>query len=373
MSRRMGDVIKLAAVPTEDQDDTADQWVEEIAAERAAQRAENVEAYSERLVDGAAFILDQPATPPAVWGVGNRVLWAEGESLVIAGTPGVGKSTIAAQLVSASVGLRSDVLGYPVTECAKVLVLAMDRPRQIARNYARFFSAANRDVLAGRLVFLKGPPLADFAVDERQFLDLCTAAGLGPGDRVVVDSIKDAAVGLSEDRVGAAYNRARQLVLAEGIDVVELHHMKKNGSGDGPPKALGDVYGSTWITSGAGSVVLIHGVAGDPVVTLLHLKQPMDDVGPLVVTHTETGDSTVDTKSTDVVEIVRNCGPRGASTEDVAVVLCEASRPTKGQIERARRRLAAAAQRGALIKRDGIERGANQQPGRWFLSRSDGN
>lgn len=368
MGRRMGDVIKLAAVAT---DEPNDSWGEEVVEADAEQRAEIVEAYTDRLVDGAAFILDQPATPPAVWGIGNRVLWAEGESLVIAGTPGVGKSTIAAQLVSASIGLRSDVLGYPVTECAKMLVLAMDRPRQIARNYARFFGVDDRDVLAERLVFLKGPPLADFADDDRQFLDLCVAAGLGPGDRVVVDSIKDAAVGLSEDRVGAAYNRARQFVLAEGIDVVELHHMKKNGNGDGPPKSLADVYGSTWITSGAGSVVLIHGVAGDPVVTLLHLKQPMDDVGPLVVTHAETGNSTVDTKSTDVVEIVRNCGPKGASTEDVAVVLCETARPTKGQIERARRRLAAAAQRGALVKRDGVERGTNQQPGRWFLAASN--
>jgi hypothetical protein len=33
-------------------------------------------------------------------------------------------------------------------------------------------------------------------------------------DTVVVDSLKDAAIGLSHDDVGSAYNRARQIAIA---------------------------------------------------------------------------------------------------------------------------------------------------------------
>jgi hypothetical protein len=37
----------------------------------------------------------------------------------------------------------------------------------------------------------------------------------------------------------------------------------------------------TWLTSGAGSVILLNGQPGDPIVSLHHLKQPAAAVGPL--------------------------------------------------------------------------------------------
>ncbi|WP_055477196.1 AAA family ATPase [Gordonia sp. HS-NH1] len=323
----------------------------------------------DHLIDGAVWLFDEPDAAPALWGSGSRVLWSAGEALTISGPPGVGKTSVAAQVVSGSLGLRDRVLGFPVTECRRVLYLAMDRPAQARRNIRRFFEPEDRERLAGRLVIKQGPPWVDFAVDSDAFVELCARAGLQPGDRVVVDSIKDAAVGLSEDRVGAEYNRARQKVLTAGVDVLELHHMVKR-SGDGPPKTLADVYGSQHITAGAGSVVLLHGVAGDQVVTLLHLKQPMDDVGPLFVTHDPTGRSTVDGSATDVVTLVRSQGAKGATATDVAVMLCDTSRPSRSQIEKARRRLTEAVGRGALVKRDG-ERGGSgddgRSPTRWFL------
>ena len=43
---------------------------------------------------------------PALWGVGESVLWAAGEPLKIVGHQGVGKTTIAQQLALHRLGLR---------------------------------------------------------------------------------------------------------------------------------------------------------------------------------------------------------------------------------------------------------------------------
>ena len=84
--------------------------------------------------------------------------------------------------------------------------------------------------------------------------------------------------------MGGNVNRAVQYVVVEGIEVVGLHHQRK-GQGGAKPNGLEDVYGSTWLTAGMGSVVLLWGAAGDPNVELRHLKQPVAEVGPLRIEH----------------------------------------------------------------------------------------
>ncbi|MDT1837607.1 AAA family ATPase, partial [Acinetobacter baumannii] len=88
-----------------------------------------------------------------VWGRGENVLWAEGEALMIYGGSGVGKTTIAGQLIRALILADGDVLGLPVTPAAgRVLYLAMDRPSQAARSLSRQFHAgAHRPALSERL------------------------------------------------------------------------------------------------------------------------------------------------------------------------------------------------------------------------------
>lgn len=68
-----------------------------------------------RTVEGGTFTLDVPDTIPAVWGHEDRVLWAEGEGLLIVGPPGVGKTTIAVQLVAARLGIIDVLLDLPVS------------------------------------------------------------------------------------------------------------------------------------------------------------------------------------------------------------------------------------------------------------------
>lgn len=233
----------------------------------------------DRFVDGGSFIHSITDVTPAVWGAGEEVLWAEGEGLIVAGPQGVGKSTLAGNLVAAMI-TGGDVLGYPVKCVDRILYLAMDRPKQIARALRRQLGEVPEDELAQRLIVWQGPPPEDLAAHPERLLAMAEKA---KADVVIVDSLKDAALGLSSDEVGAGWNRARQTVLAAGVDVLELHHDRKTSDVTAP--AIEKLYGSVWITSGAGSVIHLGGEPGDPIVRLSHLKQPSAEVGPFQFNH----------------------------------------------------------------------------------------
>lgn len=334
-----------------------------IRAELEAEaRADELAGESEgRMVDGASFILAVPETTPAVWGHDNAVVWAEGEALTLTGTPGVGKTTVAGQVVRARL-VGGKVLGMPVAETkSRVLYLAMDRPKQIARALARTLRDLPEDVLSDKLRVWQGPPLADVAARPEILLEMAKQAG---ADTVVVDSLKDAAVGLSADDVGAAYNRARQLLLAHGVEVLELHHMVKRDANGKAPKGLEDVYGSAWITAGAGSVVLLVGKAGDPLVEWRHLKQPAEEVGPFLVAHDHAaGRSTVHGEF-DILDAARHAGAEGLTAKGVAERLFDTTKPTRAEVQKARRKLDGYVRAGQLDREDGDD--TKQQATRWL-------
>ena len=288
-----------------------------------------------RLIDGATFILDAPDHIPGLWGRGDSVLWAEGEACTIGGGPGVGKTTVAGQVVLAGITGGGEVLGLPVDDLGRVLWLAMDRPQQIRRALRRTFRDLPRDVLVERFVAWNGPPLMDVARNPFELLRMAREAG---ADTLIVDSLKDAAVGLTEDAVAAGYNRARQTALAAGVQLMELHHLVKRGANGARPDTLADVYGSAWLTAGSGSVILLNGDAGDPIVELKHVKQPAAEVGPFRIAHDhEAGTSTV-WHGTDLVAVAR-VTPGGLTAKGAAVALFSTEKPTTAQIEKARRRL----------------------------------
>jgi hypothetical protein len=317
-----------------------------------------------RMVDGDVFILDAPDHVPAVWGRGDQVLWSEGESLVIAGMPGVGKTTLAAQIVRARICDENEVLGLPVSaSSSRVLYLAMDRPQQIARALRRTIGHLPRELLAERLRFWKGPPFADIAKHPETLAVYASAVG---ADTIVVDSLKDAAVGLVDDEVGSGYNRARQLAIAEGIEVLELHHTVKRGANGGKPTTLADLYGSVWLSSGAGSVVLLAGDAGDPIVELLHLKTPAAEVGPMRVIHDHDAGTSAVWHSTDLMMMARVKGADGLTAKDAARALFSVETPKHAQVEKARRKLQSLAKSGQLDYVAGDE--ATSTPAVWTLT-----
>jgi hypothetical protein len=242
-----------------------------------------------------------------------------------------------------------------------VLYLAMDRPAQMRRAANRIFTEEDRALLDDRLVIWQGPPPYDMA--QRKDLMAVMAAKAG-ADIVVVDSLKDAAIGLSEDAVGASYNRTRQQALSEGIQVLELHHTVKKGDNGKEPSDLASVFGSTWLTSGAGSVVTLWGEAGDPIVRWRHLKQPMTEVGPFHVNHDHAAGTSSVEQGPDLVALVRRTGANGLTAQEYAMRLFESVKPSRSQTEKARRLLDKRVDEGVLSVVSGGGRGI---PARYFL------
>ncbi len=218
------------------------------------------------------------------------------------------------------------------------------------------------EVVRPRVGPLDDPPPADLAQDTGTLLELAQSAD---ADTVVVDSVKDAALGLTDDQVGAGYNRARQAAIATGVEILELHHQVKRGANGGAPNTLADVYGSAWITAGAGSVLLLSGAAGDPIVELRHLKQPAGEVGPLRVMHDHTAGTSTVWHGVDLLAVAC-AAPDGITSKAAACAMFSTSQPTPAEEQKARRRLDKLVDSGDLYRRDGSPGGpSGSTPATW--------
>jgi replicative DNA helicase len=309
------------------------------------------EISADRVVDGAAFVLDAAAETEdvAVWGDGTagRILWASGEALMIVAPQGVGKTTLGQRLALARIGLCPQILGFPVPrDPGRVLYIAADRPRQAQRSLARMVDERDRQALAERLRVWPGPlpfSLSDPSAAPDRIVNLCHSYGAGT---VVIDSLKDVAVGLSSEETGGRVALALQALVAGGIEVVVLHHQRKSKPDAPAPKSLDDVYGSTWITSACGSVLLLWGSPGDTYVELRHLKQPMEDVGPLTIEHDHVRGLPAIVGEVNLEDVLRGAGVEGLTVAAAAKVLLGKAAPSKNDVEKARRRLDRLAQLG---------------------------
>jgi hypothetical protein len=340
----------------------------------AEEAAASTAAADNNAIDGARFILDQPEGMPSIWGRGSHVLWARGEALMIAGGQGLGKTTLAGQVTAGLLGIGDHtVLGLPVTDLGcRILYLAMDRPRQIARSLRRQFGPGDRAVLSERLVVWEGPPPRDLAANPAL---LARMAAYYQAGVVIVDSLKDAAVRLSEDAVGAQWNRARQHLLAQGCQLLELHHSTKRGPAGAPISSVADVYGSTWLTSGCGSIILLAGEPGDPIVSFRHVKQPAEEVGPWQLLHDQRAGHLCVDFQIDLVDLVKSTGVDGLTAKAAATAITGKANPSRAEVEKARRKLDQKAEDGVLV-RVGGGRGGNyagakgSAPAAWFLATS---
>lgn len=322
-----------------------------IAEHQQHEKTRRGDSAGSRFINGAAFILDIPEDTPAVWGEGDQVLWAEGEALLIAGPAGVGKTTVAQQVLLAAIGILPSALGLAVRPAKRVLYLASDRPPQAARSLRRMVGPEHRELLSQHLVIWKGPPPRDFIKDPDILLRLCQQAD---ADMVCLDSLKDMAGELASEEGGQGINSAVQRTLVEGIEVLGLHHHRKRSGADGgkEPSSLDELYGSTWITAGAGSVVSLWGAAGDPIVSMKHLKQPAGECGPWRLKHDHAAGRTEVWHEVDALEVLTHARGALTATQLAAQIydIPEKGKPTAPQIEKARRRLEAMAEKGLAMK-----------------------
>lgn len=317
-----------------------------------------------RLRDGESFIYDEPDTVPAMWGKGEQVLWPEGEGVMITGHQGVGKTTIAQQVVLHQIGARpGDFLGLPVQDTGKpVLYLAMDRPRQAARSFRRMVDDAHRQMVRDRLVVWRGP-LPINPLEKSALADFAEQVCPGVGS-IVVDSVKDLAPGISDDKIGAGLNSAWQEVIAREIQLMLLHHERKAANGNKRTHTLDDVYGSTWLTSGLGSVLALDGEPGDPTVELRHLKQPADPVGPLTLRHDHPNGVTsrldAPVRLMDVLLASDDAGLPAVELARAAI-----GRATENEQKRIKRQLAKLIEQGLAYRIPGGNVGGIRQPDHW--------
>jgi hypothetical protein len=311
---------------------------------------------------GADFILDRPTGVPLQWGTEEDALWPDGEPLMVMGPQGTGKTTLLGQLVRAQLGLgEGRVLGLPVSEVGRVLYLAMDRPRQIQRSMGRQFSEEDRAVLGERLVVRPGPPPRDLAKDPALLVAL---ADYYRADVIYVDSLKDIALGLSDDEVAAAVNRARQALMMTGRQLCESHHTRKKDRRTKKAVAgIDEVYGSTWLTAGCGSVLQLSGNPGDIVVTFTQTKPVTVPVGPWQLLYDQAGGKVSIYRERGLVELIRASPATGMTAREVAVIVFGRVLVTPAEVQKVRRLLDGHVRDGDLRCVAG-KRGGDES--RWF-------
>ncbi|WP_425472978.1 DnaB-like helicase N-terminal domain-containing protein [Streptomyces botrytidirepellens] len=347
--------VQRSLEPGADPDEIRSGVETEFRAERERALASGCGRLSRYLIDGWRFVSETGADREPLWGTREKSAWASGESLMIVGSPGVGKTTLAHQVILARLGLEDTVLDMPVAPSKRVLYLAMDRPMQIAKAMARRVSVADAAVLRERLAVWQGPLPATLDKEPDLLADLAAAH---QADTIVIDSLKDAVSTLVDDALAVAFHNARMRAIRNGVEIMELHHQRK--AQDGTPRdarpALDRVYGSTWITSGAGSVLFITGEAGDPAVTLHHLKTPTGEIGPLHLIHDHARGTTTLDPALDPITILR-AAPGGLSVRDLAAAQTGENNPGRAAVEKARRALDSMVRAGLATKAEGIAGG----------------
>jgi replicative DNA helicase len=207
--------------------------------------------------------------------------------------------------------------------------------------------------------------VGEVARQPERLAEWAKAQGAGT---VAIDALKDVAARLSEDETGSGITRAWNHVLAEGIEIVANHHQRKATGENRKPNTLDDVYGSAWITAGAGSVVLLWGKAGDPVVELSQLKHAAGEVGPFkVAIDFTTGGLRVD-EGTDPLAVVR-AAPNGLTAQEAARILYGSEE--RSDVEKARRQMNRLERRRLVRRRPGqpvLGQGARQSPDRYVAT-----
>lgn len=313
-----------------------------------------------QIIDGRTWLTDGPDQPEAIWGDDDTVLWAKGQPLVIAGPQGAGKTVFGQRLALGQLGICDCLLDWPIQPTGgRVLYLAADRPEQARLSMRRMVKHADFDYLADTLRVWRGPPPYDFAKSPSILHEMALAA---EATTVVLDSLKDVALKLSDDEVGAAVNRAIQRCVAAGIEIASLHHPRKLGGIDraDKPRSIDDLYGSIWLTSGAGSVIYLSAAEGGSH-ELAQFKSPIGTEATRRYTHDHATGAVATAEKPDLARIVADAADEGITATWAASCFFRVDEPEEKHTKAIKRKL-------RLLEEAGVAEALPAKPGspiRW--------
>lgn len=325
-----------------------------------------------RLMTGAEFLFGEAPSDDPLVGRDTEILHASGEATFVIAITGVGKSTYAQQYGVRRLGLTdSDFLGYPVRRLEDgeaILYVAADRPRQIRRSLRRMVDAAQAASLDRRLLVWKGPLPFQLNRDPIALADLVDTIEAQHDvtiREVILDSLKDVATELAKDEGGSAVAQAINHLVAVGREVNVLHHERKSERGaKKAPADIGDVYGSQFLTACAGNVIYLHGEPGGHVLSLHHLKQSADVVGPLELEYDHDSGALTVIAQKDLLALLRGM-PRGMTIHTACLLLYGSSDPDKNMVARVYRKLERLTKAGLACREKpegGLDRAAVYYP-----------
>ena len=207
--------------------------------------------------------------------------------------------------------------------------------------------------LRRRVKVWRGPPERDLA---RHPEDLLAIARSVHADGIIVDSLKDAAIGLTDDEVGAGWNRAERTASPWTSRSSSITTSARDSRDRSQRR-------STTCTALPGSrpapvrLCCGWGSPGDAVVELVHLKQPVATVGPLKIEHDHRSGTSVVAESFDLLRVLRSM-PNGLSAPEAARAWFDTERPDDNERRRAKRALDGLVTKGTAVRRDAREGGS---------------
>ncbi len=209
--------------------------------------------------------------------------------------------------------------------------------------------------LHDRLVVWSGPLPRSVVADTHILIKM---AAHYKADTVVIDSVKDIVPRLTDDEAGITFNTAVQHCLRAGVEVLMLHHNRKNNGGHSSQlRDLASVYGSVWLTAGVGSVISLEGKQGNPRIRFKSVKNIADAFEFELMTDFRLG------RHSRVVEFeptawLREKGSEGATVRQLACRMFCTSTPERAHRDKARHVLETMVRHSKAEKSEGKQGGA---------------